>query len=279
MKVKDILDTSFNTILDILNICEANTTTWIKSTFKDKQLTEVGAKLTFYYFAFIIILFGWKLPSLFFSGLNEIGDFLAGVFGPVAFCWLIIGYLMQNKELKTQIEEFKNSVSVAKSNLDLDIKTRLREEIITHNKAQPLFEITYKNGPISDYFQFGISNHNAKVSDVRIYSTDNESLAKDLDPIKTFTQIGSSEIRFSLSSFYIITQDFPIFNAGKFQKTHLNSFLITYYDNNEIKQTNKLTLIASHKKNESWNYVFYAESNRRDVFEEIKALEKAANAN
>jgi len=39
--------------------------------------------------------------------LNEIGDFLAGAFGPVAFLWLVIGYLQQGKELKNSSEALK----------------------------------------------------------------------------------------------------------------------------------------------------------------------------
>ncbi|MGN5052318.1 hypothetical protein ACTG1T_18145 [Aeromonas veronii] len=32
--------------------------------------------------------------------LNEWGDFLAGITAPIAFLWLIIGYMLQRKELK-----------------------------------------------------------------------------------------------------------------------------------------------------------------------------------
>lgn len=49
--------------------------------------------------------------------LNAIGDFLAGVFGPIAFLWLVLGYLQQGRELKLssdalqlQAQELKNSV-------------------------------------------------------------------------------------------------------------------------------------------------------------------------
>lgn len=37
---------------------------------------------------------------------NERGDFLSGVFGPVAFLWLVVGYFMQAHELKVQREAF-----------------------------------------------------------------------------------------------------------------------------------------------------------------------------
>lgn len=50
-------------------------------------------------------------------GLNELGDFLAGVFGPIAFLWLVLGFLQQGRELKLssealqlQAKELKNSV-------------------------------------------------------------------------------------------------------------------------------------------------------------------------
>lgn len=48
---------------------------------------------------------------------NEWGDFFAGVFAPLAFLWLVLGYLQQGEELKLstkalllQAEELKNSV-------------------------------------------------------------------------------------------------------------------------------------------------------------------------
>tara|TARA_R110001583_G_scaffold104208_1_gene251587 strand:- start:1522 stop:2220 length:699 start_codon:yes stop_codon:yes gene_type:complete len=46
--------------------------------------------------------------------LNEIGDFLAGSFSPLAFAWLAYGYWMQNRELKNQLDEFRNSIKVQK---------------------------------------------------------------------------------------------------------------------------------------------------------------------
>ncbi|ROR02093.1 hypothetical protein EDF72_1210 [Delftia acidovorans] len=49
--------------------------------------------------------------------LNELGDFLAGAFGPLAILWLVLGFFQQGAELrqnsaalKLQAEELKNSV-------------------------------------------------------------------------------------------------------------------------------------------------------------------------
>ncbi|EEY90821.1 hypothetical protein HMPREF0017_00591 [Acinetobacter lwoffii SH145] len=34
------------------------------------------------------------------TSLNELGDFLAGIFAPIAFFWLILGYVQQGKQLE-----------------------------------------------------------------------------------------------------------------------------------------------------------------------------------
>ena len=46
--------------------------------------------------------------------LNELGDYLAGAFSPLAFLWLVYGYFMQNHELKNQISEFKSNSELQK---------------------------------------------------------------------------------------------------------------------------------------------------------------------
>lgn len=56
--------------------------------------------------------------------LNNMGDFLAGAFAPLAFLWLVIGYRMQaleleqnSKALQAQVREMKNTVSTSKQNV------------------------------------------------------------------------------------------------------------------------------------------------------------------
>lgn len=51
---------------------------------------------------------------------NEVGDFLAGAFAPLAFLWLVLGYRMQaleleqnSKALRQQAEEMRNAVEQA----------------------------------------------------------------------------------------------------------------------------------------------------------------------
>jgi hypothetical protein len=68
---------------------------------------------------------GLKSPQ----SLNEFGDFLAGIFAPVAFFWLILGYVQQGKQLdqntkaleqqeralQLQIDEMKENVEQQKN--------------------------------------------------------------------------------------------------------------------------------------------------------------------
>ncbi len=49
-----------------------------------------------------LIYLKWDLAQG--MSLNEWGDFLAGVTAPLAFLWLIIGYMLQREELKLNTE-------------------------------------------------------------------------------------------------------------------------------------------------------------------------------
>ncbi|WP_159955678.1 hypothetical protein [Pseudomonas sp. R76] len=81
----------------------------------------VGGVVTSVYLVGVAVLVYWKRASLPGLELNAIGDFLAGVFGPIAFLWLVLGYLQQGRELKLssealqlQAQELKNSVDQQK---------------------------------------------------------------------------------------------------------------------------------------------------------------------
>jgi hypothetical protein len=52
---------------------------------------------------------------------NEWGDIFAGVAAPIAFLWLVLGFLQQGRELKLQVQELRNTV---KHQADLAEATR-----------------------------------------------------------------------------------------------------------------------------------------------------------
>lgn len=173
----------FHTTLDLLSIGETKAIPWMLNKFKGKELLEIGAKLTYYYFAIFLLFFGWKIPFLIFKPLNEIGDFLAGVFGPIAFGWLIIGYLMQNKELQynrlsldSQINELKRSINISEKNLYIQEKNaeERREEI--RIKSTPMFKVKAIYEDISmleikKTLVIPVHNIGAKITSVRLIKT------------------------------------------------------------------------------------------------------------
>lgn len=100
----------------------------------------------------VVIYFVW-----FFCGLkspesiNELGDALAGIFAPIAFFWLILGYVQQGKQLdqntkaleqqeralQLQIDEMKESVKQQKEIALINVKTLQS----SYEKVRP--EISY----------------------------------------------------------------------------------------------------------------------------------------
>ncbi|WP_223533635.1 hypothetical protein [Pseudomonas sp. GL-RE-20] len=82
-----------------------------------QHLGEIGGALTLIYLVIVVVVTRGRADTLMTMPLNEVGDFLAGAFGPVAFLWLVFGFLQQGDELRQgtkalelQAFELKNSV-------------------------------------------------------------------------------------------------------------------------------------------------------------------------
>ncbi len=85
------------------------------------------------------IFFGFNIQSSKPMSPNEVGDFLAGFFSPVALMWLVFGYFQQGEELrlnteaiKLQVKELNLSVEQQKelvkvTQADLNLSTRAHE--------------------------------------------------------------------------------------------------------------------------------------------------------
>jgi len=131
--------------------------------------------------------------------LNEWGDFIAGFSAPLAFFWLVLGYLQQGEELKNntealrlqaeelkhstnalrmQAEELKNSVEqqsqlVAVNREQAELATQIQKEERKRRKlhVSPRFQIRHLSSRIPDQIQFhtlSIENTGTPVSAVQI---------------------------------------------------------------------------------------------------------------
>ena len=197
----------------------------------DTPLGEVGLKLTKLYL--ILILGG--IPTAAYLGaielspisLNELGDFLAGAFGPLAIFWLILGFFQQGEELKNsvatlklQADELRNSVEQQRELVEVTRQTlehdsRLLELQLQQRKSdkRPIFQfdlsfkMSYQRH--NSIYNFYIKNAGAAASNVEIsVSQDKLNLfsveIQALSPGETLQRTPSIDLdRVSDSPFYL----------------------------------------------------------------------------
>lgn len=128
---------------------------------------------TCYLLAFGLLVSG-RWSELIRLDLNELGDLLAGIFSPLAFLWLVGGYMQQGEELRLNTEalqlqanELKNSVEqqaemvhVAREQLEAErdrflLQTMPRFGVTVIERSQPY-------GTSFPAFKIGLINHGAR---------------------------------------------------------------------------------------------------------------------
>lgn len=126
---------------------------------RSSKLGNYGVILTILYFLSVLYFaFFTELVNPEPLSMNELGDFLAGVFGPPALVWVVISFYLQSEELKNsvnalnlQAKELNKSVEQQKAMVDV-----AREQMdmnIAENKQKILAQLTgdlpnfaYKSG-------------------------------------------------------------------------------------------------------------------------------------
>ena len=161
-------------------------------------LSGIGVAGTLIYLVSVV----WLLGDKEFDTLNpnEIGDFLAGIFSPLAFLWLVLGYFQQGSELrasrealKLQAEELKNSVEqqkglveVSRKQLEAEFSARETEHKINSARSQPVLVIGRVNSlyGITDASQsFVLHNHGHSITDVRFVWSNKLNCSLEFVPV------------------------------------------------------------------------------------------------
>ncbi|MCH2496045.1 MAG: hypothetical protein MK104_03430 [Erythrobacter sp.] len=120
-------------------------------------LSKIGYGLTGVWLAFMVVMAIAAWDNMLALEPNEFGDMLAGVFAPLAFLWLVLGFLQQGKELqasvaalKLQGEELRNSVEqqrelvqATREGIARDIEAADNERKERERAAQPNFVATH----------------------------------------------------------------------------------------------------------------------------------------
>lgn len=125
-----------------------------------------GLIATLVWLAFAIYMFANSTPP---TELNAWGDFFAGFFAPLAFLWLVLGYLQQGEELrhstealKLQAAELKKSVeqqsllvAVSREQMQQELRALEEEHERRRDAARPKFvpqhSSTIKTGGSVEY--------------------------------------------------------------------------------------------------------------------------------
>lgn len=119
----------------------------------DKKLSLIGIVSTVVYLISFYLLISNRINNIQTLSLNELGDFFAGAFGPLAILWLILGFFQQGvelrqntsalelqaEELKHSVEQQKQLVEVSKQQFNAEIEALKYEREQQRKAIQPVF--------------------------------------------------------------------------------------------------------------------------------------------
>lgn len=157
----------------------------VKEKPSGRGLLLAGSVLTIAYLVFIAA-YWWQSPDAVLAlRPNELGDFLAGVFAPLAFLWLVLGFIQQGHELRHSAEalwlqgmELQNSVEQQRQLVEVtreqlafegEMLREQRDEIIRN--SQPLIKLVQagSTGGVGDgvrQYRFFVVNHGKRCTDI-----------------------------------------------------------------------------------------------------------------
>ena len=179
-----------------------------------RALLFVGLVITATYTAVLGYFVMPNASSLGALPLNELGDFLAGAFGPLALFWLILGFVQQGIELKQntkalelQAVELRNSVqqqealvNVTREQAQAQIAAFKHEQELLRKEQLPLFVIE-RSGAIHNSLRsrhsFYLKNVGNHVTDVQV-STNLEVNELQPDRFESFMRGDSQRIEMEI---------------------------------------------------------------------------------
>ena len=123
----------------------------------------VMGSLSVLYIAAILFFRGndaWELSRA--GNLNELGDFLAGIFTPLAFGWLVYGYLLQSKELRLQREE------LTLTRKQLGKQTELLQEQVTADHQDSIPHLTLRIASPGNDWNWIVENKGGNAKNIEL---------------------------------------------------------------------------------------------------------------
>ena len=193
----------------------------------NQRSLTTGIVVTVIWFLIIVFIFlftGLEHPD----SLNELGDFLAGIFAPIAFFWLILGYKQQGKQLEQntkaleqqeralqlQIDEMRQGtkqqvelVQLQRQQLDEQHRTLEPRFIISQSKVNsPVYgsstdpKIDINHNVVFVVINYTLDNLGGDAFNLRITHPKTNEIFEKISNVKAST---SEEIRFELAQFQL----------------------------------------------------------------------------
>jgi hypothetical protein len=107
-----------------------------------EKRTGLGILATITWLGVASALLYAKRASLCTLDVNEWGDFFAGAFAPVAFLWLVLGYMQQGDELRSNREELAKQVKALRDANEAQLGLlKLESDRLTEERALREFEV------------------------------------------------------------------------------------------------------------------------------------------
>lgn len=220
---------------------------------RPKRLERWGLRATLLY---LIVLVGGLPIAAYFGtieleplALNEIGDFLAGAFGPLAIFWIVLGFLQQGEELrnsvnalklqadelKSSVEQQKAMVGITEQQLKLDIQVREEQTKVSISKDLPFAQLR-GGGSVSSggkhQYRYYLKNIGAACTEGFIALAENDDLEVSRNSIPYLEQNSEFEIslnnkdgrQLDISKTYVLEiTTFNIRNQERFQRFEIGS--------------------------------------------------------
>ncbi|WP_417212129.1 hypothetical protein [Acinetobacter venetianus] len=112
----------------------------------NKRILTIGMLVTVIWIAIIVFIYlftGLGHPK----SLNEFGDFLAGVFAPVAFFWLILGYMQQGQQLEQNTKALEQQERALQLQIE-EMRQGIKQQVeLVQLQRQQLDAMNYGSNP------------------------------------------------------------------------------------------------------------------------------------
>lgn len=183
-------------------------------TKKGKALYRWGAALTLLY---VLIQVGYaysEWDQLLKLDPNGYANFLAGIFSPLAFLWLVLGFFqqgielrnsgkalwLQGEELRASVEQSKELVSVNREQLSHERTLAESNAAAAARASQPILRVVPAGGGSTSgvrYFEFKLVNSGPRCTDLKFDSTTTKASASGTQWFPLLDTGATRDLRFT----------------------------------------------------------------------------------